>query len=166
MIKKIVVGELEENCYIFEYEDKCLIIDPGDEFERIKNNINKKVSGILVTHYHFDHIGALEECKNYYHIDKENDFSKIDYNIEVIETPGHTNDSKTFYFKEDKIMFTGDFIFKGTMGRMDLPTGSVIDMINSLKKMEKYSKDIILYPGHGEETILEKEIPSLLRYFE
>ena len=55
-------------------------------------------------------------------------------------------------------MFVGDFIFKGTVGRMDLEGGNVEDMNNSLKKIVSYPKSIKLYPGHGESTTLEDEI--------
>ena len=62
-IKTIVVGPLEENCYILEKNNKCIIIDPGDEAQRIIDNINKEVLTILITHHHFDHIGALKEVQ-------------------------------------------------------------------------------------------------------
>ena len=163
-IKRIVVGEFEENCYIVEKNNECIIIDPGDEAIRISENITKSVEGILVTHHHFDHVGALDKMKEKYNITKENDLANIGWNIEVIETPGHTKDSLTFYFKDDKVMFTGDFIFQGTMGRMDLPTGSYEDMLNSLEKMVDYPKDIDVYPGHGEKTVLGLEIPKLINY--
>ena len=62
-IKRVVVGSLEENCYIVEKNNKCIIIDPGDEADKIISNITCEVVGILITHYHFDHIGALDELK-------------------------------------------------------------------------------------------------------
>ena len=55
-------------------------------------------------------------------------------------------------------MFTGDFIFKGTIGRTDLPGGSFKEMIESLNKISKYNKDIIVYPGHGDSTILDLKL--------
>ena len=59
-IHRVVVGYLEENCYILEKDGKVLVIDPGDEIDKIKEVINNnKVVGVLVTHSHFDHIGAL-----------------------------------------------------------------------------------------------------------
>lgn len=60
-IKTIPVGILQTNCYILTKNNQTLIIDPGDEPEKIKNEINTKVIGILVTHYHFDHVGALDQ---------------------------------------------------------------------------------------------------------
>ena len=117
-IKRIVVGELEENCYILEKDGKYLVIDPGDEFKKIDNEIKGTLEEILVTHHHFDHIGALKELENKYGI-KANDFKQETFKYEVIATPGHTSDSKTFYFPEENIMFTGDFLFYNSIGRMD-----------------------------------------------
>ena len=54
-------------------------------------------------------------------------------------------------------MFTGDFIFKGTIGRIDLPGGSYDDMLKSLNKISKYDKNIEIYPGHGDKTYLKDE---------
>ena len=59
-IDTVITGALEENCYIISDNDKCLVIDPGDDFLKIKEKINdKKVLAVLITHSHFDHIGAL-----------------------------------------------------------------------------------------------------------
>ena len=155
-IKKVIVGSLQENCYIVENNDACIIIDPGDDVDKIISNISKKVVGILVTHYHFDHIGALDELKHKYNL-VENCYPIDGFNFKIIETPGHTKDSKTFYFEENNIMFVGDFIFKNGIGRMDLPTGSESDMVKSLQKIFKYPENTIIYPGHGAKTTLKEE---------
>ena len=162
-IKIVQVGELEENCYIVEKNNKCLIIDPGSEFNKIKENIDQEVIGILTTHSHYDHVGALKEAKNYYNIKvyeyknlKEGKITIGPFDIEVIYTKGHTNDSVTYYFKEEKIMFTGDFIFKNSIGRTDLG-GNTKDMIESINKIKHYDDSIIIYPGHGEYTTLSSE---------
>ena len=61
-IEKVEVGFLKENCYVLKKNNKCLIIDPGCEYEKIKEAMgNLELLGILITHRHFDHIGALEE---------------------------------------------------------------------------------------------------------
>ena len=58
------------------------------------------------------------------------------------------------------MMVVGDFIFKDSIGRCDLPTGSVPEMDKSIEKIKKYPGDITLYTGHGEITLLEQEIKS------
>ena len=151
----VKVGYLEENCYILTKNNKVLIIDPGDEEKKIEKHIKGDVVGILLTHHHFDHIGALDYFKNKYNVlvnAKENKY----FNYEIIYNPGHSWDSKSFYFKEDKIMFVGDFIFKDSIGRTDLG-GSNKDMLKSLKMISTYPDDIILYPGHGDKTTLGHE---------
>ena len=79
--------------------------------------------------------------------------------FDVIYFPGHRNDLCAFYFKDDNIMFDGDFIFENAIGRVDLPHGSKEDMIKSISKVMSYDDNITLYPGHGNETNLgiEKE---------
>jgi glyoxylase-like metal-dependent hydrolase (beta-lactamase superfamily II) len=162
-INKVVVGPLETNCYILEEKNKCLVIDPGAEYDKIKKVIDDKVVvGVIVTHYHFDHIGALNYFDKSLILDRKN-LEEKEYNIdnfkfEVIYTPGHKEDLITIYFKEDKVMFTGDFIFNNSIGRIDLPGGNYNDMLNSLNKMKKYDKNIIVYPGHGDKTSLKDEI--------
>jgi len=156
-ISKLVVGYLEENCYILEKDNKCIVIDPGDNLDKIMDSIKGSVEEILITHYHFDHIGALNALKEKTHLE-ENVFLKKTFKYEVIDVPGHTSDSKAFYFYEDGIMFTGDFLFNNSIGRMDLPTGSKMDMINSIRKIEKYPLNTIIYPGHSDIGTLGKSV--------
>lgn len=162
-IRKLVLGELDTNCYLLEKDNNVLIIDPASDYRKIIKYLNgKNVLGIIITHYHFDHIGALDDFKKNFDItiyDSKNlkDTNCIsNFNFKVIKTPGHTDDSITIYFEKEKVMFVGDFVFKGTIGRMDLPTGDSIEMKNSIEKLKKYS-DIIIYPGHGEGTTIEYE---------
>lgn len=153
IINRVIVGELEENCYILKQNNKAIIIDPGDEPTKIEEKIKGlEVAGILITHNHFDHVGALDYFENKYNIKHNQDINFFDY--EIIKTPGHSKDSLTFYFPTINIMFTGDFLFKGTIGRMDLAGGSKEDMKISLDKISKYPDNIIIYPGHGEESTL------------
>ena len=174
-LKIIKVGPLEENCYIIS-NSKTIVIDPGDESDKIisylkDNNLN--IDSILITHHHFDHVGALEDLLNYKEVKvydisnlEEKDYNISDFNIEVIYTKGHTSDSVSYYFKDYNKMFVGDFIFEGSIGRTDLG-GSQTDMINSLKKISKYDKDIIIYPGHGNSTTLKNELENnyYFKYF-
>ena len=162
-VEKVETGYLEENCYVISKDGKCLIIDPGDDFYKIKSLVgNKKVLAVLVTHYHFDHVGALNDVKKYYNIDvidyKSNEKQVVGpFSFDIIETKGHKEDSVTYYFKEDNIMFVGDFIFKGTIGRCDLEGGSFKDMKKSVDKIKGYGNNIKLYPGHGPFSLLGEE---------
>lgn len=162
-IKKVIVGLLETNCYIISIANDCIVIDPGDNFETIKKEIgSKNVVGCLVTHFHYDHIGALEALISTYNVEINKPNKKFDY--EIIETPGHTFDSKTFYFKQINTMFIGDFIFKNGIGRTDLG-GNVIDLKESLEMIKKYPDNTILYPGHGDYTTLGDEKKHFSEYF-
>lgn len=164
-IETIKVGRLETNCYILESEGKVLVIDPGDDYYILKRSlVDKDIVGILVTHGHDDHIGAVESIVNACNVPvySKNNLSEGKqeigpFHFEVIYTPGHTSDSVTYYFYEYNFMFTGDFLFKNTVGRMDLPTGNVDDMKNSLVKIYEYDDHITVYPGHGDKTNLGEE---------
>ena len=169
-INTVITGFLEENCYIIK-DDKtkeCLIIDPGSDFENIKKEIGDyKVLNVLLTHDHFDHVGALRDVMNEYKVDvldfdnlEEKEYSIGSFTFKVIYTQGHTSNSISFYFEKEKVMFTGDFLFEGTIGRTDLPTGDFREMQNSLSKIKKYPKEISIYPGHGNMSTLEKEFES------
>ena len=165
---KVITGVIEENCYILKKDNTCLVIDPGDDFPKIKEKIgDNKVVGVLVTHSHFDHVGALRNFLNKRSIKvfkksnlQEREYELGNFKFEVIYTPGHSADSVTFYFKEDKCMFVGDFIFNGSIGRCDLPTGDESVMKKSLENIKKYDRDIKLYPGHGDDTTLGNEIDN------
>lgn len=167
-VKKIITGYLDENCYVLIKNGTCLIVDPGDDYNKIKEQIgDNKVLGVLITHSHFDHIGALRNflTKRSIKIFKRSnledgkDYKIGDFHFIGLHTPGHSKDSVTFYFEEEKCMFIGDFVFKEGIGRTDLPGGSDQEMKNSIQKISTYSDDITLYPGHHEITTLgyEKE---------
>ena len=79
-------------------------------------------------------------------------------NGKVIHTPGHTQGSSCFYFEEDKIVFTGDTLFAGSIGRTDHPGGNFDQIVNSIKNyIFTLPDDTIVVPGHGEETTIGKE---------
>jgi len=167
-IRKIVVGALEENCYVLIKNDTCIIVDPGADYNKIKEVIkDNKVLGVLITHSHFDHIGALRNflTKRSVKIFKrsnleEKEYTLGDFSFECIYTPGHSKDSVTFYFKENNSMFIGDFIFKDSIGRTDLPGGDSKEMEQSIEKIKKYDPTIIIYPGHDEESTLGDEFKN------
>lgn len=164
-VRKIKVGYLQTNCYILVESGKCLIIDPGDQFYSIEEQIKgNELIGILVTHRHPDHIGALEKFVKTYNVpvyDRSNlSEGKQEvgpFNFEVIYTPGHTSDSITFLFYQYNFMFVGDFIFLNSIGRTDMPTGDSNQMKQSIEKISEYSDRIRIYPGHGDSTSLGDE---------
>lgn len=168
-IEVLQVGELRCNCYLLSYLDSVLVIDPGDEVDRIISKIgNRKLLGIIITHYHFDHIGAIEGLVNKYQVmiyDKSNlDLKRenvIDkFKFMVIETPGHKEDAITIYFKYEGVMFCGDFIFRDGIGRCDLDGGNYCDMLESIQKIKKYPRDTVIYPGHGDCSTLGYEMDN------
>lgn len=167
-VKILKVGYLQTNCYILVNGDKCLIIDPGDDPHIIENQVgNLKVVGILITHRHHDHIGALDAIVKRYGAPiydrsnlEEKDYEIDNFKFRVIYNPGHTDDSISFYFYEYLFIFDGDFIFKNTIGRCDLEGGDINKMYDSLRKISNYNRRIKLYPGHGEPTIMGDELDS------
>lgn len=170
-VKSLIVGELETNCYIISKDNKAIIIDPGDESLKISSYIKEKnytVEKILITHHHFDHIGALNELKELYNVEvidystKERNFRGL-FNFSIIENPGHTYDSITFYFPNEHIMFIGDFIFKNGIGRTDLPTGNNNEMLKSLYMMRQFPRETLIYPGHGESSYLGEELDKWIK---
>jgi glyoxylase-like metal-dependent hydrolase (beta-lactamase superfamily II) len=77
--------------------------------------------------------------------------------FELISTPGHTRGSCCYYFKEKQVLFTGDFIFEYSIGRTDLPTGSEVEMYDSLNKFKKLNLPLEtkVYPGHDRVSDLK-----------
>ena len=144
-IEEVVTGLLDENCYVLKKGDTCLVVDPGDDYPKIKELVgDSKVLGVLLTHSHFDHIGALRNflTKRNVKIFKKSSTSEKSYEVgdfsfQVIYTPGHSSDSISFYFPDDNVMFVGDFIFKEGVGRCDLPTGSEAEMKESLNNISR-----------------------------
>ena len=187
LIYKIVVGTFQANCYLIadppslkfrrasKKTKECIIIDPGDESEKISSAIEKnnlKPEFILLTHSHPDHIGAVEAIKNIWSCDvlklKMNEKIKIgEIEIKVIATPGHTPESVCFISGCN--IFSGDTLFKGGIGRTDLPTGKAglkggdfNQIQKSLKCLMEFPDNFKVWPGHGEETLIGEERKSNL----
>ena len=168
-VEVVVTGTLDENCYILKKNNTCLVVDPGSDYPKIKEVIGDcKVLGVLITHSHFDHVGALRNFltkRNVKIFKKSNILDNKEYEIgdfkfKTIYTPGHATDEVTFYFEDEKVMFVGDFIFKESIGRWDFPGGSREEMDKSIEKIKAYPKDIKLYPGHQDETTLGYELEN------
>lgn len=90
----------------------------------------------------------------------------VGFEVEAIYCPGHSIGSTVL--KIEDCLFTGDVLFQGSIGRMDLATGSVTSMKQSLKKLAQFNKDYKVYPGHGPTTSLsqEKKWNESLKYAE
>lgn len=161
-VEIVVVGIIGTNCYILSIDNHVLIIDPGDEFDKIMNVVNNRIiDGVLITHNHFDHIGAKEDFDYkliYDYSNLKEGITKIgNFEFEVIYTPGHNKDLISFYFDKYKSLFCGDFIFYESIGRTDLKGGNYNDMITSLNKTKRFSDDVKIYPGHGRITTFKHE---------
>jgi glyoxylase-like metal-dependent hydrolase (beta-lactamase superfamily II) len=172
-VRKIKVGYMQTNCYILVHEGKCLVIDPGDQFYSIQDQIgSNELIGILVTHRHEDHMGARDHLAREYNAPiydrsnlKEGEVDLDVFHFEVVYTPGHRADCITIIFDSYNFMFTGDFLFKNSIGRTDLETGNMEEMKQSIEKIKEYSDRYRVYPGHGDVTTLgeEKENNPFLR---
>ena len=190
LVDHIRVGLYQTNCYLLKNNDHMLVIDPGARANRILEMMdNYIIDGILLTHGHLDHIGAVDaivtqkncqvycsnedlemlndpklNCSNQNNIRvtskvigiSEGTYQIGEFKICVYATPGHTHGSLIFMI-DDKL-FTGDTLFKGSVGRTDLPTGSDRELRSSLKLFTNFKPDTIIYPGHEELSTIEYEL--------
>lgn len=165
-IERLILEPLDNNCYIISENNCAIIIDPSSEEEKIeaylkKNNLT--LISIFITHYHFDHIGALNYFKTKYKVkiyDYKNlgKFKEGPFKFQIISTKGHSKDSVSYYFKEEQSLFVGDFIFENSIGRMDLEGGDEEDMAYSLREIKKFPTETKIFPGHGNTTTLSQEL--------
>jgi len=183
-ILKKPCGSYETNCYILTTDNGELIIDPGQgAFEWIKSVVKKPIA-ILNTHGHFDHVWDNQKTKEVYNIPiytpkddvfmLQNDIfglgvphsvvdeavDEAEYNIggatvKFWHFAGHTPGCSAIEI--DGALFSGDFIFKGSIGRVDFPYSNPSDMKKSLQKFLDFEEDLKVYPGHGGETTVFKE---------
>lgn len=186
-VKKIINSYFETNSYIFEYNNSLFIIDPGSDINKIINSLeNKKLDYILLTHGHMDHIGSVKELIKLYnpkvflsnldkdyingniildpYFDKNNyNFEFIDYSnfnidgIKIINTKGHSKGSVSIYLEKEGIIFTGDTLFKGSFGRFDFPLGNFKELKESINLLFSLDENVIIYPGHGENSLISIE---------
>ncbi len=178
------VGSYQTNCYIVwqaERED-CVLIDPGDAPQKILETVEqqgKRVAAILLTHGHFDHVGAVRKiaektgCPVYLHPEEKklpffmtagplystdgyaDKLSVAGLNFAVLHTPGHTPGSVCLICED--VLFSGDTLFAGSCGRTDFPGSDPKEMVVSLEKLRELPGDYRVFPGHGEDTTLSYE---------
>ncbi len=179
-IDVILTGVIRENCYIVRDDSGiAAVIDPGDNAQKIIRHIadnGLQVQWILITHGHFDHIGAVAKVKEQTgaqvaihaadsaalrfvpdRLVKDGDIVCCgDLQFEVIETPGHTPGGVCY--RCDDALFTGDTLFYESIGRTDLGGGNFADLRQSLRKLRDLPcDDLAVYPGHMQSTTLRHE---------
>jgi hydroxyacylglutathione hydrolase len=198
-VRSFTVGPVAENCYIVRREgaERCLIVDPGEEPERILGAVETlgiTVEAILITHCHFDHIGAvapvatatgapvycprieapvLADIMSYVPWPGFGPYESYDADetlaggerrslagleIDVLFTPGHSPGHLTYAIPGEAALFCGDVLFKGSVGRTDLPGGDWGTLLESIRSIvEGYPEETTLYPGHMGITTLGAE---------
>ncbi|MBI5058060.1 MAG: MBL fold metallo-hydrolase [Nitrospirae bacterium] len=196
VIKKLVIGPLQENCYIVadEISDQAIVIDPGDEPDRVIELIKDsglQVNSVILTHAHFDHIGAAGDIKKAtgakilvhnddmelykgvrdqasfwgYEVEdlpepdgflNEGDEVRVgDILFQVLHTPGHSPGGICLY--GEGVVFTGDTIFQGSVGRTDFYGGDMTQLKGSFKRIISLPDNTVILSGHGPETTVGRE---------
>lgn len=198
ILEILVVGPLQTNCYLLGCEEirEALVIDPGAEAGRIQEALGKhelKLTKMVLTHAHADHIGACGELKEatgakiLVHRDdaplladphqnltaylgpgetfppadvllSEGDAVEFGAGLRftVLHTPGHTRGS--ICLLGENLLFSGDTLFAGSVGRTDFPGGSFRELVISLREQLLPLPDATkVYPGHGPTSTMEFE---------
>ncbi|MCR8709926.1 MBL fold metallo-hydrolase [Aliarcobacter butzleri] len=191
-IKLHPMGDYQTNCYIVTIDNKDIIIDPGvGALSWIEANTKNPIA-VLNTHGHFDHVWSNQIVKETFDIKlytpKDDSFMLTlnPYNMgmppsyadilvnpdEEIELegikvkfhhfPGHTPGCSVIEIENS--LFSGDFIFKGTIGRFDFPNSDAKLMKQSINKILTWKNNFHVYPGHGDKTTLQNEIETLKQW--
>jgi len=185
-VTRLPLGVYQTNCYIIYEENaaSCCVLDPGGEAKKVLEFMNLRnltLDAILLTHGHFDHVGAVKElheatgCKVYlctedlsmpvkwtagelFYTDAYGEGDELDLaglHIRVLHTPGHTPGSVCLMV--DDSIFSGDTLFAGSCGRTDLPGGDGDVILTSLRRLAQLEEDYTVYPGHSASTKLARE---------
>ena len=199
-VRMFTVGPVQENCFIVRAKDsdRGVIVDPGEEADRLIEALDaigiKTVEAILVTHTHFDHIGAvapvaaatgapvycpaletnvLANIMEYVPWPGFGPFESYDADhtvsggeqlelagltLDVIFTPGHSPGHVTYAIKDENALFSGDVLFQGSVGRVDLPGGDWPTLLASIETLvDAFPPETQVYPGHMGLTTLGRE---------
>ncbi|HEX4752142.1 MAG TPA: MBL fold metallo-hydrolase [Solirubrobacterales bacterium] len=201
-VEMLTVGQIAENTFLVRREggDRLLVVDPGDEPDRILAAIEgtgAEVEAILLTHTHFDHIGAvapvaratgapvyvpelekavLNDIMAYVPWEGFGPFENHDaeatvsggetldlagLQLDVIFTPGHSPGHVTYSVRGEDAIFSGDVLFQGSVGRVDLPGGDWPTLANSIATLlDSHSDETVVHPGHMGLTTLGAERAS------
>ncbi len=192
IVEPIVVGELDTNCYVLasNASSEAVVIDPGADADKISSVLDRlalRLNSIILTHGHFDHIGAMGnfDVLVYVHAeelefmedasmnrftgfaDKKNNAKFKTLNDEQIISVAdleitviHTpgHTPGGICLKVGPMLFSGDTLFRNGIGRTDLPGGSYRQISRSIKeKIFTLNDDIIVFPGHGPTTTIKEE---------
>jgi glyoxylase-like metal-dependent hydrolase (beta-lactamase superfamily II) len=201
-VRTLTVGQIAENCFLLRREgsDRALIVDPGEEAERILTAVQEMgvtVEAILVTHCHFDHIGAvapvaaatgapvycprveapiLADIMAFVPYPGFGPYESYDADetvaggetlelagleLDVISTPGHSPGHVTYSVRGEDAIFSGDVLFQGSVGRVDLPGADGPTLMRSLATLlDSHGPETVVYPGHMGATTLGAERAS------
>ena len=182
-IQKLTLGLYQTNTYLLANDTEAVVIDPGYEADTILDALaGKTLKAILLTHGHFDHVGAVKElvaetgCEVWIHAaeatmppmvtagplyfthtyDEGDTVSPIEgLELTVLHTPGHTPGSVCLLMGRE--MFSGDTLFACSFGRTDLPGGDPRKMMESLRRLASLQGNFFIHPGHGGSTTLDAE---------
>ena len=186
------MGVYQTNCYIVEGEEGSMIIDPGVDATSWVLKTAKNPIAILNTHGHFDHVwsnaslqkelsiplyvpeddafmladdpfaqGTPSSCPDV-KVQGDESFNIGEFHIKFIHLPGHTPGCSIIQIGDT--IFSGDFLFKGSIGRTDFPYSDPQKMVQSIEKFMKLGDDLVVYPGHGEPTSVKAEQAVLPRW--
>jgi hydroxyacylglutathione hydrolase len=199
-VRMFTVGPVQENCFIVRPKDGsgAVIVDPGDEAPRLLAALENlgidTVEAILITHTHFDHVGAVAPVAQATgapvyvpELEEEVLANIMDYvpwpgfgpfesyqadhtvaggetlqiggmDLDVIFTPGHSPGHVTYAVRDEPALFSGDVLFEGSVGRVDLPGGDWPTLLSSIETLtNEFPPGTTVYPGHMGVTTLGRE---------
>jgi glyoxylase-like metal-dependent hydrolase (beta-lactamase superfamily II) len=199
-VRMVPVGMIQENCFVVRAQDSArgFVVDPGEEPEKILAAIAElgieQVDAILLTHTHFDHVGAvaplaratgapvycpeletfiLADIMRYVPWDGFGPYESYEADetvaggerlelaglaIDVLFTPGHSPGHVTYALEDVPALFSGDVLFEGSVGRVDLPGGDWPTLLQSIGSLvDRYPAETTVFPGHMGITTLGRE---------
>ncbi len=193
------VGPVQENTFLFRQDgaDRALLVDPGDEADRLLQALEDggvTLEAILLTHCHFDHIGAVapvaratgapvycpqievpllqdinrfvpwpgfgpyEDWDPEHTVEGGERLSLAGFELDVIFTPGHSPGHVTYSVVGEQALFSGDVLFQGSVGRVDLPGGDWDTLAGSIATLlDRFDDEVEVYPGHMGITTIGRE---------